>query len=124
MRNKENDPNELLMYCMMRSDLNAPCGKLMAQAGHAFAHALLVAPGHIRDAYMVGITKKIVVALPDEPALNAWSAKLGSLNVKHHVITDVGLTIFQSPTRTCIGIGPMPRWQADELGITQLHLYR
>lgn len=125
MRDKETDSKELVTYCIMRSDLGAPVGKLIVQGARAISRCLIFAPAHERDLYLNDpLQKMIILAVPNETALSAWSEKLKSQNVKHHLITDAGLTVFQQPTRTCIGLGPMTRGQAEELGVSTLPLYK
>ena len=93
--------NDLRMYLLMRADLgDVPVGKLLGQAGHAFAHAL-------QDIEELQMT------------LDACKAA----KVPFHKQIDLGLTIFTEPTFTCIAIGPITRSTANQLGLWKFPLY-
>lgn len=104
------ESDELRLYCVMRADLNAPVGKLMAQAGHAFVgciaklHELEVAE------YMDnGQQPKIVLRAKNENELRRAHQACIEEHIPCYLVTDAGRTVFPEPTVTCLGIGPVAR---------------
>jgi peptidyl-tRNA hydrolase len=105
------------MYCIFAREsidkMGGNRGKLAAQAGHAFLGAFQSA---WRSHYGTAIRyrdedgqAKIVVLVDTTEELGPFAKRYGSITgVK--LVTDVGRTVFNGPTRTCLGIGPI----ADE----------
>ena len=103
------------MYCIFAREsiekMGGNRGKLAAQAGHAFmgAYSDACARGHW-DAGAPGEDHwaKIVLAVDTVEDLGRIAAAY-----KHRkfwgmkLITDAGRTVFDGPTRTCLGIGPL-----------------
>lgn len=88
-------------------------GKMAAQAGHAYLHAWWDALGRHPDlAYGYRGSShayKIALAAPAD-ADEAWFAELAELYREKTGVTEVidaGFTVFDGPTFTCIGIGPI-----------------
>jgi len=108
------------LVIVMRSDLNMSKGKIAAQAGHAAVAFLLakvankknleyttVSFKEVEQKWMQGIQKKVCLDVSSEQELLSIyeHAKTGGLEA--HLITDLGLTEFNSvATMTCVGIGP------------------
>ena len=86
-------------------------GKMCAQAGHAFVHAALKTasefPEHL-DAYINSKHAfKIVLIVDTVTELEILQAAYNELCATV-LIKDKGLTVFEEPTVTCLGIGPLP----------------
>jgi PTH2 family peptidyl-tRNA hydrolase len=108
------EDDELRLYCVMRADLEAPTGKLMAQAGHAFVSALeatrkLHDGPAIIDQYMTNGQPKIVVRARNEAVLRKAADACSQAGIPCYLVIDAGRTVFPEPTMTCLGIGPVTR---------------
>lgn len=102
------------MYCIMSNEaikkMNGIRGKATSQAGHAFLHAFWDAEQRFPDsahAYKFSNqAKKITLVVPNEESLvelrDYYSRVTGTSLVK-----DAGITVFNEPTVTCLGIGPI-----------------
>ena len=117
--------NDLRMYLLMRADLgDVPVGKLLGQAGHAFAHALQDAPEEDRATYHRDPAHaKIVLRCKDIEELQMTLDACKAVKVPFHKQIDLGLTILTEPTFTCVAIGPIPRSTANQLGLWKFPLY-
>jgi peptidyl-tRNA hydrolase len=100
-------------YCIFPKDIvqQVPVGKLCGQAGHAFVGSLL--DTQIRFPLFASQyleTKeqfKIVLVTKNTNSLlklqEAYKDICGT-----HLVTDLGFTVFEEPTITCLGLGPLP----------------
>ncbi len=101
---------ELRLYCVMRNDLEAPIGKLIAQAGHAFIGCLSLSTQEMIDAYINdGMQPKIVLKSKNEHELLRAESECKTSGINCYLVTDAGRTVFAEPTITCLGIGPVTR---------------
>lgn len=127
---------------VVNKSLNMPPGKLSVQVSHASMGALLDssvgyidedvgfgrfigmeddpnAVEHIPNAtgdWLNGIFTKIVVYVKSEEKLINIYKKAKEKGLPCCLIEDCGLTFFDKPTVTCVGIGPC--WEDDFIGIT------
>jgi peptidyl-tRNA hydrolase len=107
------DDTELRLYCVMRGDLNAPVGKLLAQAGHAFTGVLWNtttfewAPKIYE--YMNGARAKIVLKVANKDELLRAYHECQEHDISCYLVIDEGRTTFPEPTVTCLGIGIVTR---------------
>jgi PTH2 family peptidyl-tRNA hydrolase len=99
---------------MVRSDLAMTPGKAASQAGHAFLSSYLRADPDTARAYVAdGGGTKVVLAVPDEPAL--WQAykRACDADLPCALWTESGHvmppTFDGSPIVTAVGIGPADR---------------
>lgn len=91
-------------------DMNGNRGKLCAQTGHAFLHAFWDASVRFPEdaaAYQKsGLAVKVTLIVPT-------IADLGKLLAAYRdkcgvsLVTDAARTVFNVPTTTCLGIGPI-----------------
>ena len=115
-------PSGLKMYAIVYrpalQKMGGNRGKLTAQGGHAFMHALWDAEEHHPErarAYKAsGIAKKITLVCDDEELMRAlaqdYRAVCGTT-----VVEDAGLTVFKGEkTFTMVGIGPLAPEERDE----------
>lgn len=117
------------MYAVVRADLGEiPRGKLMGSAGHAFLGAFWEAQKErvaaFTDSYAESAEHpKIVLAAKNAEALDSL-AELCRLNsIPHHLVTDFAHTVFDKPTVTALGIGPITPKEYDVLGLRSLKLF-
>lgn len=104
------------IYCIFSKEaidlMQGNRGKMAAQAGHAYLHSYWDAvdnyPNNVYD-YKQGLARKICLIVPTTEEL---------INIYHSVkqegypctlVRDSGFTVFDKPTITCIGIGPVPQ---------------
>ena len=105
--------NPLKMYCVVSREalkaMNGNRGKMMAQAGHAFLHAFIKgkmmwdcrAYSYLNDQRAFKITLVVETTAELHELLKEYEWKCGTA-----LIEDAGLTVFNEPTVTCLGIGP------------------
>lgn len=99
----------LKQYIIVRKDILdiAPIGKMMSQAGHAAVGAFeLAAADDILDWKEHGETK-ITLSVKGEIQLLNIIKKLEDANIPFSKIVDAGRTVFDAPTLTCVGVGPI-----------------
>ena len=114
------------MYCVVARDslklMNGNRGKLAAQAGHAYLHAYWDAeerarwnPEYYTDIYCYrnsGRATKVCLVVDTVDDLKAlYEAYRPICGVS--LVTDAGLTCFDGPTTTCLGIGPIAEDKVD-----------
>lgn len=102
------------IYCIISKESIARMkgirGKMMAQAGHAFLHAYWDSldryPENAQAYRDSQHARKIVVTVDTDQELIALYEKYRNICGATKVI-DAGFTVFNEPTLTCIGIGPI-----------------
>jgi peptidyl-tRNA hydrolase len=91
--------------------MNGVRGKFGAQAGHAYLHAFWDSEKHFPDyaeAYKDSERAfKICVSVPTDADLVSLQKKYASI-CGTSLTVDAGLTVFNEPTVTTLGIGPVP----------------
>lgn len=106
---------------IMRTDLNMPMGKMIAQGAHASMKATLLNLEHpsVKE-WLNGPFTKIAVRVDSEEEMLEILAKAKAADLIAELITDAGLTVFDGvPTNTCIAVGPATN---DELKPITGHL--
>lgn len=105
--------NELLLYAIVRTDIEMPVGKLAAQAGHAFLGTYELCrnmqPDTSAEYRDSDLKKKICLAAEDEAALLRIRDLCEERGIPARLIRDAAVTVFDEPTLTAIGIGPVRR---------------
>lgn len=103
------------IYCIISRESLARMkgirGKMMAQAGHAFLHAFWDAENRFPEmarTYKLGqhARKITLVVESDEEMLQLYSNYVDICGTTK--VVDAGFTVFDKPTLTCVGIGPIP----------------
>lgn len=106
--------DKIKIYCIFSQDaikeMKGIRGKLAAQAGHAYLHAYWNAAGRFPDiaeeykesshAYKIACVVNSTEMLSE--LYNQFCDTHGVT-----VVEDAGFTVFENPTVTCIGIGPI-----------------
>jgi peptidyl-tRNA hydrolase len=104
-------------FIIIRKDLIdiAPIGKMMSQACHASVGACrLVSTSDLTDWQSTGETK-ITLSVKNEFQILKIIDKLNEANIPHSKIIDEGRTVFDGPTLTCVGVGPMDHNTLNEI---------
>ena len=99
----------LKQYIIVRKDLTeiAPVGKMMSQAGHAaYSASKLSSPEEIAE-WEEGLETKITLSVKGETQMLNLIAKLEEADIPFAKIVDAGRTVFDGPTLTCLGVGPI-----------------
>jgi PTH2 family peptidyl-tRNA hydrolase len=101
-----------------RADLKMGKGKLAAQVAHASLGAAEEAMARRREWYEewkeLG-QKKIVVKVQSEDELRDLFKKARAAKLPAALIQDAGLTQLEPGTSTCLGIGPAPEEELDQI---------
>ena len=103
---------------VLRTDLGMSRGKIAAQAGHAAVSAAEEARKKRREWWSGWFDEgqcKIAVRVASEEELLELERKARELRLPYALITDRGLTELPPGTKTCLGIGPAPSNQVDEV---------
>lgn len=121
--------NSTKQVIVVNRSLHMPPGKLAAQVAHASMGALLSTTtrnldtifinlpiGSAREDWLDGIFTKIVVYVKSEKKLLDVFDKALDRRMPCFLVEDRGLTFFDKPTYTCVGIGPC--WNDEFIGIT------
>jgi peptidyl-tRNA hydrolase len=117
------DPGAWKMYCIVPQEIvdlaeaaGNVRGKLMAQSGHAFLHAWWDAdrffPENAKAYRDSERAYKITLVAPYGYDLFKLGIKYGSFTGSS-LVEDSGFTVFDGPTVTCLGIGPI---NVDDIG--------
>lgn len=146
-RQLEKEKQKLLpkQVIVIRKDLNMPAGKLAAQVSHASFGVFsknfkLEQLNENQESITITFDKnnkfdqaakiwlserftKVIVYVKSEKALLDVYEKANLKGIPNCLIEDAGFTIFNEPTKTCLGIGPC--YQDDLIGITdKLQLFK
>ena len=103
---------------VLRTDLKMSRGKIAAQAGHAAVSAAEEARKKFSDWWKAWIKEgqcKIAVKAESEQELLELQRKAKELKLPSALVIDRGLTELPPDTITCLGIGPAPSSQVDEI---------
>lgn len=113
--------NKRKLYCIFAREslqlMNGNRGKMAAQAGHAFLHSFWDAEHRfpvIAGEYQFSqLAYKITLVTPSikdlETLYGAYQERCGVTLVK-----DAGLTVFEGPQITCLGLGPVDPDELDQ----------
>jgi peptidyl-tRNA hydrolase len=116
----ERDPDPLRLYCIVSKEVFAFIrkkgaeGKGHAQSGHAWLHAYWDAEARFPEAAAAYRDSphayKITLKVATEDELRAiYEAHEGVCG--RTLVEDAGFTVFERPTITCVGLGPVRRSQ-------------
>lgn len=106
------------LYCIFSQEsikaMGGNRGKMAAQAGHAFLHSFWDAEtkdfpliNDIAKAYRnSGMAKKVTLIVDTTQELYHLAEKYEKISGVS-LVRDAGLTVFNQPTVTCLGIGPI-----------------
>ncbi len=95
--------------------LHLPKGKLAAQVAHAAVGAFIEAGASAQQRWLEEGMPKIVVRVADEQELLRLSELAQQAGLPALLVEDAGRTVLPAGTFTCLGIGPAPDEQVDQL---------
>ena len=103
------------MYCIFArgsiKKMNGIRGKMCTQAGHAYVNAMLHSqyewPDYVEKYLNTGHMYKITCVVDTVEQLEELRQEYQD-KCATSLVTDKGLTVFDEPTTTCLGIGPIP----------------
>lgn len=120
MNNQERQQTEPKQVIVVNRNLNMPHGKLAAQVSHASLGALFecgkkspnelhidLEQGSAVEQWVNKRFTKVVLAAKNEAELLKIHKKVEEAGLPNALITDAGFTVFDKPTITCLGIGPV-----------------
>jgi len=96
---------DIVMYIVMRTELNMSRGKMCAQTGHAVAGCMNNGDPTMIKNWFNNDQKKIVLAVPTLKDL-FYIEKLVRHNINYYLVRDVGATEVKKGTPTSLGLGP------------------
>lgn len=119
-------PFDPIMYIVVRGDIEMPAGKLAAQAGHAAVNAFKsgLSRFHRIDVLQKWLNRggaKICVRVPTLEDFSLLLVEAAELGIPAEIIEDAGHTVFDGPTVTCMGVGPL--WRSEAGSLAKLPLY-
>ncbi len=91
---------------LVRMDLKLPKGKLASQCSHASVEALLKSHKDDINAWKKEGMKKVVLKVKDLDEMLKYKKEAEDNNLVVGLITDMGKTVVEPGTVTCLGIGP------------------
>lgn len=105
--------DELKIYILIRSDIDIPSGKLVVQAAHTAIGVYRVClernPGLIERYNHTGLHKKVCLKAKNVGALTRALEECEENGIPTFLLQDAGLTVFEEPTITALGIGPVTK---------------
>jgi len=112
------------MFLLVRDDLgDVPVGKMMGQAGHAFAHALFRAPFSVSRVYDMEPEHVKIVLRCSAADMHQTELRCMAWDIPHHQQIDLGRTILKTGTPTCLAIGPIEEKDYRLLELNHFKLY-
>lgn len=109
---------EYKIVVLVRMDLDMGKGKMAAQVGHASVELALRAQKMDRksfDAWMSEGQKKVVLKVANRDEMIRYMNEARSNGLYTCIITDAGRTQVEPGSQTCVGIGPAPCSDIDQV---------
>ncbi|MBI4154728.1 peptidyl-tRNA hydrolase [Candidatus Woesearchaeota archaeon] len=103
------------LVILVRENLKMSKGKIAVQCGHACVDAVFNSDRKIIDEWRKEGMKKVVLKVKDLKELMKFKELAGKNDLKVSLIKDAGLTEFEKPEITCLGIGPDKEEKIDKI---------
>lgn len=100
---------------VVNESLKLPRGKLAAQVAHAAVAAFLQASAEAQRAWRAQGMPKVVLKGERADELQQLEEAAHKRGIPAYLIRDAGKTVVAAGTITCLGLGPAPEDQLDEL---------
>jgi peptidyl-tRNA hydrolase, PTH2 family len=100
---------------IINDSLKLPRGKLAAQVAHAAVATFLSAKPPYQKAWLETGMPKIVLSAGSEQEVIECYQKALAANLPAYLIKDAGKTVLAPGTITCVGIGPAPEKEVDQI---------
>jgi peptidyl-tRNA hydrolase, PTH2 family len=109
---------EYKMVVVVRGELRLTAGKAAVQVAHAAVTLALEAEKRAPEAlraWSAGGQRKIALVAPTLADLESLARKARSLGIPCVLMEDAGFTEVPPGTKTCLGLGPAPESQVDQV---------
>ncbi len=100
---------------LVREDLKLPKGKIGSQVAHASVEALLKSHKDDIEKWKKEGMKKVVLKVKDLDELQKYKKEAEYNGLVTGMITDMGKTVVDPGTTTCLGIGPDTEEKIDKV---------
>ena len=100
---------------VVNDSLKLPKGKLAAQVAHASVSAFLVADEEAKKTWLKKGMPKVVLKGENEEELLKLQTMAQERGIPVRLIEDAGKTVVPEGTITCLGLGPAPESELNEL---------
>jgi peptidyl-tRNA hydrolase len=100
---------------VVNESLKLPRGKLAAQVAHAAVAAFLEAGAGAQRVWRAQGMPKVVVKSESADQLQQLEQTANKRGIPAYLIRDAGKTVVPAGTITCLGLGPAPEDDLDEL---------
>ena len=100
---------------IVNNSLKLPKGKLASQVAHASVAAFIAADEKTKRGWIKSGMPKVVLKSDDEALLIKLLTKAEEQGIPACLIEDAGKTVVPEGTITCLGLGPAPENELDEL---------
>lgn len=110
--------DELRIAIIFRKDISIPPGKAEVQAAHAAVSVLyetVTTDKELAKHYIENHQTKISLEVDTLEEMMKIYNKAKKRNITACLITDAGRTVFNEPTITCIGVGPMSKTDCNSI---------
>ncbi|MGP8076088.1 MAG: peptidyl-tRNA hydrolase Pth2 [Thermoplasmata archaeon] len=117
-RRTGSDGSDYKMVIVVRAELRLTAGKAAVQVAHAAVLLALEAEKRSSAAFRSWSSagqKKIALVAPTLPDLEALARKARSLGIPWVLVEDAGFTEVPPGTKTCLGLGPAPGSEIDQV---------
>ena len=114
----DNTKDKLRIIVIFRKDLEMPPAKAEIQFGHAVATVLyqcFKTNPELVEKYFLDNQPKISMEIATLEDLIKIRDKAVLREINHFMVTDAAHTVFNEPTITCIGIGPLSKTNGNAL---------
>jgi peptidyl-tRNA hydrolase, PTH2 family len=100
---------------VINDSLKLPRGKLAAQVAHASVASFLSANSTSQQEWLdIGMPKVVLSACSADEVID-YHQKALAANLPAFLIKDAGKTVIAPGTITCLGIGPAPEREVDQI---------
>ena len=100
---------------ILRKDLKMSVGKQISQACHASIAAFIKTDKELREKWINGGMKKIILKVSSEKELKDFVKMAKKEKLPCALISDAGLTQIESGTLTALGLGPSDDKKIDKI---------
>ena len=100
---------------IVRKDLDAGKGKLIAHCVHAAIGAMRKVDNDIIEKWEAEGSKKVVLKVNNLQELKEIESKLKKVKMPYFLVKDAGLTQLKVGTVTALGIGPVEEEKIDRI---------
>ncbi|MBI2542744.1 MAG: peptidyl-tRNA hydrolase [Candidatus Aenigmarchaeota archaeon] len=100
---------------ILRKDLHAGKGKIIAHAVHAAIGAMRKVDDEIIEKWESEGSKKVVLKVRDLKELKDVEGNLKKSKIPYFLVKDAGLTQLKAGTITALGIGPIEEKKVDKV---------